>query len=57
MAIREVTVEVNTKYIVKVKAGNADEACDKAESLVLDGMVIPVNIESIVLDVQPIKGT
>ena len=56
MAIREVTVEVNTKHIVKVEAGSADEACDKAESLVLDGMVIPVNIESIVLDVQPIKG-
>lgn len=55
MAIREVTVEVNTKYIVKVKAGNADEACIKAEGLVLDGMVLPVCIESVVLDVQPIK--
>lgn len=55
MAIREVTVEVNTKHIVKVEAGSADEACDKAESLVLDGMVLPLHIESVVLDVQPIK--
>lgn len=54
MALREVTVEVTAKYIVKFTANSSYEAKKKAESLVLDG-IAPDYIDYTILDVQPIK--
>lgn len=54
MAIREVAVEVSATYIVKVNAGSSTEAIKKAEDLVLFG-IVPDYMDSIILDVQPIK--
>ena len=54
MALREVTVEVTAKYIIKFNASSAEEARKKAENLTLYG-VEPDYIDSVILDVQPIK--
>ena len=53
MALREVTVEINATYVVKVKASNSKEAIKKAEDLVLHGTP-PNYMDGIILDVQPI---
>ena len=54
MALREVTVEVTAKYIVKLTASSSDEARKKAESLVLDG-IAPYYMDYEILDVKPME--
>ena len=54
MALREVTVEVTAKYIIKFQASNADEAKKKAENLELFD-VVPDYIDYSIIDIQPIK--
>lgn len=55
MAEREVTVEITATYIANVIAGNALEAQEKATNLVLLGTIAPNEINTVILDVQPIK--
>ena len=55
MAEREVTVEVTAVHIATVLACNAKEAQEKVIDLVLDGVIAPKEINTVILDVQPIK--
>lgn len=55
MALREVTVEVTATHIIKVKASSGQEARKKAEDMVLFGGDCPDFMDSVVLDVRPIK--
>lgn len=54
MALREVTVEVTAKYIVKFKASSSDEAEKKAREFELYDLE-PDYRDEVILDVQPIK--
>ena len=54
MALKEVTVEVIAKYIIKFQASSADEARKKAENLELFD-VVPDYIDYSIIDIQPIK--
>lgn len=54
MALREVTVEVTAKYIIKVNADNPNDARQKAEDLVWLG-ITPDDMDTVILDVLPIK--
>ena len=54
MALREVTVEITAKYIVKFNASNSYEAQKKAREFELYELE-PDYRDEVILDVQPIK--
>ena len=54
MALREVTVEVTAKYIIKFQANSADEVKKKIANVILSD-VIPDDINYSVIDVKPME--
>jgi hypothetical protein len=54
MALREVTVEITARYIVKFTANNSHEAQKKAREFELYGLE-PDYRDEVIVDVQPIK--
>ena len=51
---KEATVEVHATYTIKVIAGNAEEAQEKARNLVLRGVVRPDETYEIICGTRPI---
>jgi hypothetical protein len=57
MALREVTVEVEAKFTVKVLTDNGREAVNKAKEAVLSGSATPEITDWVIIDVKPINET
>jgi hypothetical protein len=54
MALREVTVEVTAKYIIKFQVNSADEVEKKVANVILSD-VVPDDINYSVIDVKPME--